>query len=82
MLEEQWAGGSRTPVATFRGKGAPPFLEDSGRDPWCLNPRRKLIPEPPGCEQVKRKSLPNSDAHLCPSVPLPRCIYALWLFCC
>lgn len=44
-------------------------------EPW-----KKADPEPPGCEQDKRESLPLGDAHLRPSVPLPRHVYGLWLF--
>ena len=44
-------------------------------EPW-----KKADPEPPGCEQDKRESLPLGDAHLRPSVPLPRHVYGLRLF--
>lgn len=48
--------------------------------PLTPEPWKKADPEPLGCEQDKRESLRLGDAHLRPSIPLPRHVYSLRFF--
>ena len=56
---DSWDG---APVAALRGKGTPPSLRGSGRwkDPWCLNPGRKLT--------LSLQAVSRTRGRACPSV--------------
>lgn len=76
MFKDQQTGGVQPLLPPSEERIPTSWALGGGGTPGTPEPRKKADPEPPGCEQDKRRALPLGDAHLCPSVPLPR--HALW----